>query len=129
VNRYLFETKQAWRKQGFSAVESSRTGQTLKYATGFLEDVEGWGREGDVPTFLNRLKVPLFLVHGSEDKSVSPEESESLAAIYPQAQLAILSGADHKFNAAHPFKEASAPLIQAFNITAAFFRNESHRSA
>jgi pimeloyl-ACP methyl ester carboxylesterase len=123
VNRYLYEVKKAWRKQGFSAYESSRTGQILKYSTGFLEDVERWGKEGDLPAYLHRLELPVLLVHGSEDTSVPPEESESLAALHPQARLAILAGADHKFNTSHPFTGPSPSLLEAAQNTLHFYQS------
>ena len=121
VNRYLYEIKQAWRKQGFLAVESSRTEQLLKSSVEFLDDAEQWGKQGDVPTFLHRLKIPVLLLHGAEDTSVPPDESESLAAIYPQARLSILAGANHKFNSTHPFAKPSETLIQAVQKTLDFY--------
>jgi pimeloyl-ACP methyl ester carboxylesterase len=125
VNRYLYEAKQTWRKQGFIAIESSRTGQLLKSSVDFLDDVERWGKQGDVPTFLHHLKIPVFLIHGAEDTSVLPDESESLAAIYPQARLAILAGANHKFNSDHPFTKPSEVLTQAAQKTLDFYRDVS----
>jgi pimeloyl-ACP methyl ester carboxylesterase len=122
VNRYLYEVKQAWRKQGFQVFESSRTGQSLRYSTAFLDDVEKWGKEGDLPTYLHNLNVPVLLVHGSEDSSVSPDESESLAAIHPTSQLAILAGANHKFNADHPFTQPPAVLLEAAQRTLDFYQ-------
>ncbi len=121
VNRYFFEAKQSWRKSGYFAVESNRTGQILTYGTAFLDDVESWGREGDVPTFLHHLTPPVLLLHGSEDTSVTPEESESLAAVKPTAQLAILAGADHKFNCVHPFHHPTGVLVEAAQKTVRFF--------
>ena len=56
----------------------------MKYSTAFLDDVEKWGKDGDLPTYVHNLGIPLLFVHGSEDTSVSPEESESLAAVHPQ---------------------------------------------
>ncbi len=123
VNRYFYEDKKAWREKGFFAVESARTGQTLRYTPDFLDDVEKWGKAGDVPTHLHHLSVPVFLVHGSEDTSVPPEESESLAALYPKSHLAILAGANHKFNAAHPFAEAPPVLREAASRTVEFYRS------
>jgi uncharacterized protein len=125
VNRYLYEMKQAWRKDGFTLFESSRTGQSLKYSTELLEDVEKWGKEGDVPTYLHRLDIPVLLLHGSEDTSVPPEESESLAALHPQAQLAILAGANHKFNSSHPFTQPAPVLREAARRTIEFFQSLS----
>lgn len=121
VNRYLHGVKQAWRKQGFFAQESSRTGQLLKYSTGFLDDVEKWGKAGDVPTYLHNLNLPVLLVHGSEDTNVPPEESESLAAVNRQARLAILSGANHKFNASYPFSTPPPVLVEAAEKTVHFY--------
>ncbi len=121
VNRYFYEAKQAWRRDGLYPVESNRTGQKLGYGVGFLEDLEVWGREGDVPTFLHHLNAPVLLLHGSEDSSVPPEESESLAAVKPEAQLAILAGADHKFNSAHPFLHPSGVLVEAAQKTVRFY--------
>lgn len=125
VNRYLYEVKQSWRKQGFLSQESSRTGQVLKYSTDFLDDVEKWGREGDLPTYFHNLGIPTLLVHGSEDSSVPPEESESLAAVNAKAQLAILAGATHKFNASHPFETPSSALLEAAEKTVEFYRTNA----
>jgi pimeloyl-ACP methyl ester carboxylesterase len=104
VNRSLYEAKQSWRSQGVSVFESSRTGQTLEYSTAFLDDVETWGKQGDVPTFLHHLKIPVLLIHGAEDTSVLPDESESLAAIYHKSRLAILAGANHSLIRTIPFQ-------------------------
>jgi pimeloyl-ACP methyl ester carboxylesterase len=123
VNRYLYEVKQNWRKHGYSSVESSRTGQSLQCSSDFLDDVEMWGKQGDVPTFLHHLKIPVFLLHGADDTSVLPDESESLAALYPKAQLAILAGANHKFNSAHPFVKPDAILVQAAQKTLDFYKS------
>jgi pimeloyl-ACP methyl ester carboxylesterase len=121
VNRYFYETKQAWRKDGFTSITSNRTVQTLAYSTSFLDDVENWGKEGDIPTFLHHLSAPVLLLHGSEDTSVPPEESESLAAVKPETQLAILAGADHKFNCVHPFTHPTGVLVEAAQKTVRFF--------
>jgi uncharacterized protein len=122
VNRYLHEAKQAWRKGGFFLQESSRTGQALRYSTAFLDDVEKWGKEGDVPTYLYNLQVPVLLVHGSEDTSVPPEESENLAAVHPSSRLLLLAGANHKFNASHPFTGPPPVLLEAARRTADFYQ-------
>lgn len=123
VNRYFYEAKQSWRQQEFALYESSRTGQTLKYSKTFLDDVEGWGKQGDVPVFLNQLDIPLLLIHGAEDTSVPPEESENLVVHNPKAHLSILAGANHKFNASHPFTDPPLVLQQAAQLTVEFYEN------
>jgi len=121
VNRYMYEVKQAWRKQGFSVLESSRTGQRLKVGVDFLDDAEKWGKRGDLPTALHNLSIPVLLLHGLEDDSVPVEESESLAAVYPKSQLVILAQANHKFNSTHPFKGPTPELREAAQKTLEFF--------
>lgn len=125
VNRYFYEAKQAWRRNGFYAQESSRTGQVLRTSTTFLDDVEGWGKEGDVPVYFHNLAIPVLLVHGSEDTSVLPEESESLAASNPKAQLVLLAGTNHKFNASHPLTAPPPALLEAAQRTADFYGEHS----
>jgi len=97
----------------------------MKYSTAFLDDVEKWGREGDLPTYVHNLNLPLLLVHGSEDTSVPPEESESLAAVHPRTQLAILAGANHKFNSSHPFTSPPPVLQEAAQRTIRFYKEIS----
>ena len=124
VMRYPHETAQDWRRRGYQVIESSRTGQSLKCSSAFLEDAEKWAREGDLPVQVHRLTVPALLVHGSEDASVPPAESESLAAVCPTSQLVILSGADHKFGASHPFTDPGATLQEAVRRTVGFFKGQ-----
>ena len=125
VNRYLFEMKQSWRKKGFFLFESSRTGQSLKVDSTFLEDVEKWGKEGDIPVYLHHLQMPVFLIHGADDSSIPVEESESLAAVHPSSQLTILAGANHKFNASHPFTGPPDVLREAAQKTLEFYQSLS----
>jgi len=125
VNRYPVEITQEWRRNGYHVLESSRTGQVLRVAVSFLDDVEKWTREGDIPVQAYRLKIPILLVHGAEDVSVPPEESESLAAVILGARLAVLAVADHKFNTKHPFESPTPQLVEALQRTGAFFREAS----
>jgi pimeloyl-ACP methyl ester carboxylesterase len=121
VNRYKMDITSEWRRLGYRLFESNRTGQVLKSSVEFLDDLDKWNRLGDIPSEAFRLKVPVFLLHGQNDTSVSPGESESLAAVIPNARLAILSGADHKFNSRHPFEGPSEPLLEAVDRTIRFF--------
>lgn len=122
VNRYKMDITSEWRRLGYRSFESNRTGQTLKSSVNFLDDLDKWNRLGDIPSEAFRLKIPVFLLHGQNDTSVLPGESESLAAVIPNARLEILSGADHKFNSSHPFEGPSEPLLEAVDRTIRFFR-------
>jgi pimeloyl-ACP methyl ester carboxylesterase len=129
LNRYPIQVTEPWRRDGSYPFESNRTGQVLRGGIAFLEDVEKWGREGDIPVLMHRLRVPAFLVHGAEDDSVKPEETESLASLNHRARLLILAGANHKFNADHPFTSPPPVLQEAARATVAFFTEVAERPA
>jgi len=122
VNRYPVDVTRGWRDKGAKDFESSGTGQVLRSSVAFLNDLKKWNGLGDIPAEAFRLTVPVLLLHGQEDVSVKPGESESLAAVIPKSRLAILSGADHKFCSKHPFEGASGPLLEAVDRTIAFFK-------
>jgi pimeloyl-ACP methyl ester carboxylesterase len=122
VMRYPYETVQEWRRQGYRVFESSRTGQSLKCSSAFLEDTERWARQGDLPVQVHQLTIPALLLHGASDPTVKPEESESLAAVCPTARLVVLSGADHKFGCSHPFMSPGDILREAARLTVGFFK-------
>jgi pimeloyl-ACP methyl ester carboxylesterase len=122
VNRYTVDVTSEWREKGFREFYDVRTGQTLRSSVDFLEDLEKWKGLGDVPVEAFRLKVPVLLVHGLEDTSVKPGESESLAAVVPTARLVVLPGANHAFNAYHPFFLPPPVLLEAVKTTVLFFK-------
>lgn len=125
VARYKMEVTEDWRRKGYRAFKNGRTGQELRSSVAFLEDLEKWRGLGDIPSEAFRLKVPILLVHGQEDVSVKPEESESLARILPTARLAVVSGADHSFSSQHPFDQPSEALDKALKITQEFLKEVS----
>lgn len=104
VDRFDSATKAEWRKLGFLLVHNARTKQDLKINLGALEDVERHRSRFDIAAACRRLAIPVLLVHGSADETVSPDSVERLgAALDPRtSRTLIIPGANHTFGATHP---------------------------
>ncbi len=122
VNRYKTQERDDWRRLGVRTYRNGRTGQELRSSVAFLDDLEKWGRLGDIPSEAFRLRIPILLAHGEADVSVKVEESESLARALPTARLVVVAGADHAFGCRHPFEGPSAAFEKTLEETLAFFR-------
>lgn len=123
-NRFPAESE-IWKEQGQAFVRNSRTGQMMPHNFSFFEDFVEHREELDVIKCASNLKVPLLIVHGTEDESVSPEAASKLKLAFPQAQKVDIEGAGHTFGAAHPWKKDRLPasLEDVASETIEFFSN------
>jgi len=64
--------------------------------------------------------VPLLVVHGGADDSVSVEEGRAVAERSPQSSLVVIHRASHTFNAIHPLVHVPFELIAASEVSAHF---------
>jgi pimeloyl-ACP methyl ester carboxylesterase len=122
--RYTPEQRDAWRADGFMAIENARTGQVFKLHTDLLDDIETHADAYDVVEAVRRLRTPLLIVHGTRDESVPVEEAERLseAADKMLARTLLIEGAGHTFGAAHPFTGSTPELDRVIEATIAWFR-------
>jgi pimeloyl-ACP methyl ester carboxylesterase len=58
------------------------------------EAVQGWGAYERLPG----LRVPVLVLHGSEDRLIDVENARVLASRIPGAELAVLEGAGHVYH-------------------------------
>lgn len=123
VDRFTPEQKEEWRRAGELPVANSRTGQRLALGLGLLADVEERRAELDLLAAAGSRRAPWLIVHGADDETVPVTEAHRLAerAASP-AELLVIPGAGHTFNASHPFAGPNPQLIQALNATQRWFR-------
>ena len=129
-NRWSSEDVLTWRRQGYTDVTNSRTGQIMRLETDLLDDVEMHGKTKlDIEAAAGKIKVPWLIVHGTGDDTVSSSEAERLHALSPVVStLRLIKGANHGFDARHPLTEVPPVLEKVVLETVKFFvRNATPR--
>lgn len=117
----VFET---WKRQGVMEVENSRTKQKLPHYFQFYEDFKANESRFTIKRAVENLKVPLLIVHGDDDSSVSVQEARAIHSWNPNSSLEIIPGGDHVFGAKHPWEGNNLPpeLIKVVKITIDFLK-------
>jgi len=105
-------------------VTNARTGDVLPLYRDVLRDIDANPARFDLAASLRRSGVPLLVVHGTDDTSVSADDGRCLAAASPHARLALIEGAGHTFEVGHPFEGPSPELERALELTVRHF--ETH---
>ncbi len=120
TDRWDEATKRDWRRKGRLEIENSRTGQVMPMSTAVLDDLEQNAAALDVLAAVEAMAVPLFVIHGGNDETVSTEDAEAIAAAHSAPAKMIISGAGHTFNAIHPLINVPCELALAAHVTARF---------
>jgi pimeloyl-ACP methyl ester carboxylesterase len=97
-----------WKKNGYIDFKGAE-GQSLRLNFSFYEDAEKYGGGSYAP----RIKVPVLIVHGDQDKTVPLEQSEKAASLIPGCRLEVIEGADHTYSNPKLF-ERMLDLIASF---------------
>ena len=112
--RLSSEDRARLRAEGACPVESSRTGQTLSIGEQFLEEVEQDPESHDPCVMADRMTVPLIIVHGDSDQTVSCDDARALAQASGREPV-LVPGGTHVFNVPNPFdaEGAASPQLAA----------------
>lgn len=103
-------------------VRNARTGEVLPLYRDVVDDIRAHPGRFDLAASLQRSGVPLLVIHGTADTSVSPDDAGFLAGAAPGAELKWIDGAGHTFEVGHPFGEPSPELDSALDATIRHFR-------
>ena len=120
TDRWDDETKREWRRSGRLEIANSRTGQIMPMSTAVLDDLEQNASDLDVLAAVEAMSMPLLVVHGGNDETVSTEDAEAIAGAHAAPAKMIISGAGHTFNAIHPLINVPCELELAAHVTARF---------
>ncbi len=115
------ERMATWREKGMEYVENARTKQQMPLGYQLYEDYAQNGERLSIEAAVRRLRVPLFIVHGTEDTSVPVGSANSLKEWQPAAELFTLP-TDHVFGRRHPWNDAhlKLPMLEVLDRTVAF---------
>ncbi len=110
--RWTAEQERDWAAAGVTHILNARTGQEMPLYRSVQDDLRANSERFDVLGAAGRVRVPWLVVHGAEDATVPADEARRLAEAGPAAELLILEGSGHTFEAVHPLEE-TPPALEA----------------
>ncbi|WP_454801464.1 alpha/beta hydrolase [Mucilaginibacter phyllosphaerae] len=123
-NLWPKEAEKQWRLQGVMYMPNSRTGQNMPYKSSLLQDLDTNATRLDIALKASEIIQPWLIIHGDKDTSVPLSHAGLLAAANPTAEYIIIPGADHVFNATHPYPGVELPsqLLDFCDTAIDFFK-------
>ncbi len=111
-----------WKQTGVIFIPNARTNQEMPLYYQLFEDYQQHGARYKTESQLPHVHCPMLVVHGSADPGVPATHAEQLISWKPEAQLALIEGADHVFGGGHPFEGEKLPphSEELVSITVAF---------
>jgi pimeloyl-ACP methyl ester carboxylesterase len=97
------ETIAEWEKNGVVYAPNKRTGQQLPLKKQLHDDYISNKSLLDVQKASKLLAIPLLIIHGDQDETVTMSHAESLYETVQHSILIKVEGANHTFSAKHPF--------------------------
>lgn len=112
----------AWKEKGVKYVLNGRTKQEMPHYIQFYEDFMANKNRLNIESAVKKLKIPLLIIHGNKDTSVSVEEAKNLHRWHPNSIFKTINNADHVFNTKHPWDhgDLSEELYEVSNIIVEF---------
>lgn len=104
------EDEEEWRKKGVIYNFNTRTKQYTPLKIDLLHDLEKHAKSYDILSQADRVKQPWLIIHGDEDVNVSLEQAKELQARSTNAELFVVTHANHVFGSEHPYTKESMPL-------------------
>lgn len=120
LDRWDRATIEAFDRNGFTTILNSRTRQEMRVSRVIYDDYRANAGRLDVLAATRQLDVPLLVVHGAADETVSPHEAAKLAAAAADASLLMIERATHSFCSIHPLIHVPLQLSLAARVTERF---------
>ncbi|WP_299126621.1 alpha/beta fold hydrolase [uncultured Winogradskyella sp.] len=92
-----------WHQNGVKYVLNGRTKQQMPHYYQFYEDFKANEERLHIASAVKQIQIPMLIIHGNNDTSVSINEAYELHQWNPNSQLEIIENADHVFNVKHPW--------------------------
>ena len=103
------EKLQEWKDKGVNYVVNGRTKQEMPHYFSFYESF--MKNEGNltISKAAKNMRIPHLIIHGDNDEAVLVQDARRLCAFNPEAELEIISDANHTFGSKHPWNERFLP--------------------
>ena len=99
-----------WRQKGVIYNFNTRTKQYTPLKIDLLHDLEKHAKSYDILSAAERITKPWLIIQGDEDINVDMEQAKQLQARSKNAELFVVTHADHVFGSEHPYTKESLPL-------------------
>lgn len=103
------ETLKDWEMNGIAYVENARTKQQMPHLYEFYLDFKRNEERLSISRAAKQLDIPFLIIHGTEDPTVNIDNAHHLKEWNPSAELFLLEGSDHVFEASHPWEKNEMP--------------------
>ncbi len=104
------EDEDEWRKKGVIYNFNTRTKQYTPLKIDLLHDLEKHARSYDILAAAGRVSKPWLIIHGDEDINVDLAQAEELQERSKDAELFVVTHANHVFGSEHPYTREDLPL-------------------
>lgn len=115
ADRSTPEMHDGFTKDGHVMVRSNRTGQELKIARSFIDEIADDPVGHDPVHCAGLISCPMLLVHGENDPTIPVTDLDRLVAAtseHPRVLKCVVAGADHVMNVPNPLPEGqSSPQL------------------
>jgi dienelactone hydrolase len=98
-----------WKEKGITYIENSRTKQLMPHKFQFFQDFAANEERLTIKLAVQKLNVPLLIIQGSDDTTVTEVEAKMLHQWNSKSELEIIKFGDHSFGTIHPWKESKLP--------------------
>lgn len=118
--RYTQHQRELWEKEGFLPVTIRSMQTKLRYGMEMLRDLEDNRDKYDLAKAVQRLSVPLLLLHGEADVSVRPAEAEKLYEVSHKAktELVLVPHVGHMFGVKSGSTKSTPAVEHITDLTA-----------
>ena len=104
------EDEDEWRKKGVIYNFNTRTKQYTPLKIDLLHDLERHAKSYDILAAARRIGKPWLIIHGDQDENVELNQAEELKQQSQDAQLFVVTRANHVFGSGHPYAKDDLPL-------------------
>lgn len=94
-----------WKAKGVVYIENARTKQQMPMYYSFVEDLFANKSKYNIENAIKKANQPHLIIHGDNDLTVHIEEAKQLNEWNENADLKIITGANHTFDISHPHQE------------------------
>ena len=118
------EKLQEWEEKKVYFVKNGRTHQEMPHFYQFFRDFEKNEKRLNIKKATQNLEIPLLIIHGNNDASVSINEAKNLHKWNSKSMFKIIENSNHVFGTSHPWdkERVSEELLEAIEIAIDFLK-------